>query len=48
MKNDVIHVRVSSDLKKNVESILSDLGINLSYAINIYLKQIESKRGYSF
>jgi len=48
MKNDVIHVRVSNELKENVESILSDLGITLSYAINIYLKQIESKRGIPF
>ncbi|MDY0295576.1 MAG: type II toxin-antitoxin system RelB/DinJ family antitoxin [Acholeplasmataceae bacterium] len=48
MRNDVIHVRVSDDLKNNVESILSDLGITLSYAVNIYLKQIESRRGIPF
>jgi len=48
MRNDVIHVRVSDDLKNKVESILSELGITLSYAINMYLKQIESKRGIPF
>lgn len=48
MRNDVIHVRISDDLKKNVESILSDLGITLSYAVNIYLKQIVSRRGIPF
>ncbi len=48
MKNSVIHVRVNDELKGNVESILNDLGISLSYAINIYLKQIESKRGIPF
>lgn len=48
MRNDVIHVRVSDDLKNNVETILSELGITLSYAINMYLKQIESKRGIPF
>ena len=48
MRNDVIHVRVSDDLKNDVESILSDLGITLSYAINIYLKQIVSRRGIPF
>lgn len=48
VRNDVIHVRVSDDLKANVESILSDLGISLSYAVNIYLKQIEAKRGIPF
>jgi len=48
MRNDVIHVRVSDKLKTNVESILNDLGITLSYAVNIYLKQIEAKRGIPF
>ena len=48
MRNDVIHVRVSDDLKNNVESILSDLGITLSYAVNMYLKQIVSRRGIPF
>ncbi len=48
MRNDVIHVRVSDDLKGNVEKILSDLGVTLSYAINMYLKQIEIKRGIPF
>ncbi len=48
MRNDVIHVRVSDDLKASVEKILDDLGITLSYAINMYLKQIEIKRGIPF
>ncbi|MBU1094394.1 MAG: type II toxin-antitoxin system RelB/DinJ family antitoxin [Firmicutes bacterium] len=48
MRNDVIHVRVSDELKTNVESILSDLGITLSYAVNMFLKQIEAKRGIPF
>ena len=48
MRNDVIHVRVSDELKANVESILRDLGITLSYAVNMYLKQIEAKRGIPF
>lgn len=48
MRNEVIHVRVSDKLKANVESILNDLGITLSYAVNIYLKQIEVKRGIPF
>lgn len=48
MRNDVIHVRVSDELKVNVEAILNDLGITLSYAVNMYLKQIELKRGIPF
>jgi DNA-damage-inducible protein J len=48
MRNDIIHVRVSDDLKESVESILNDLGVTLSYAINMYLKQIELNRGIPF
>ncbi len=48
MKNSVVHVRVNSELKNNVEKILTDLGLSLSYAINMYLKQIEAKRGIPF
>jgi len=48
MRNETIHVRVSDELKGNVESILKDLGITLSYAVNMYLKQIEVKRGIPF
>lgn len=48
MKNATIHVRVNEELKANVEKILDGLGISLSYAINVYLKQIESKRGIPF
>mgnify|MGYP001087295225 CR=1 FL=1 len=48
MKNSVVHVRVNSELKDNVEKILTDLGLSLSFAINMYLKQIESKRGIPF
>lgn len=48
MKNSVIHVRVNEELKSNVEDILKDLGLSISYAINMYLKQIEVKRGIPF
>ncbi|SRR5690554_781038 len=48
MKNSVVHVRVNEELKNNVEDILKDLGLSMSYAINMYLKQIESKRGIPF
>lgn len=48
MKNSVVHVRVNEELKSNVEDILKDLGLSMSYAINMYLKQIESKRGIPF
>lgn len=48
MKNSVVHVRVNEELKSHVEDILKDLGLSMSYAINMYLKQIEAKRGIPF
>ncbi len=48
MKNSVVHVRVNDQLKKNVEIILEELGLSMSFAINMYLKQIEAKRGIPF
>lgn len=47
-KNTVVHVRVYDDLKARVESILSENGISLSEAINVYLKQIEIHQGIPF
>ena len=48
MKNSIVLVRVNEELKSNVENILKDLGLSIPYAINRYLKQIESKRGIPF
>lgn len=35
-----INIRIEPELKKEVESTLNDLGMNLAEAITIYLKQI--------
>jgi addiction module RelB/DinJ family antitoxin len=43
-----MYVRMYDDLKRNVESILSENGISLSEAINVYLKQIEKNQGIPF
>jgi DNA-damage-inducible protein J len=39
MKKEIITVRVDSQTKSEVESLFSDLGMNISVAINIFLKQ---------
>ncbi len=39
-KTDNINIRVEPELKKEVETTLNDLGMNLAEAITIYLKQI--------
>ncbi len=44
-KSDTINVRIEPELKENAERILSDLGISVSTAINIYYRQIVEKNG---
>ncbi len=39
-KTDHINIRIEPELKKEVETTLNDLGMNLAEAITIYLKQI--------
>lgn len=43
-----INVRVDDDLKKESKEILDELGLDLSSAIKIYLKQIVAYRGLPF
>ncbi|MBO7329947.1 MAG: type II toxin-antitoxin system RelB/DinJ family antitoxin [Lentisphaeria bacterium] len=43
-----LSIRVDAELKKNVESCLEDMGMNMSTAINIYLKQIVKQRAIPF
>lgn len=38
MATTTINVRVDEDLKRRVESIYSELGMNLSTAINVFLR----------
>ncbi len=43
-----LSVRVNAELKKDVESCLDEMGLNMSTAINIYLKQIAKLRAIPF
>ena len=48
MKNAYINTRVDSKTKSEAEAILSDLGINMSTAIDMFLTQIVLKEGIPF
>ena len=48
MKNEVVHARVQSDIKMESEKILSVIGISLSQAIDLFLRQIILKKGLPF
>ncbi len=43
-----LSVRVDTELKKDVESCLDEMGLNMSTAITMYLKQIAKLRAIPF
>ncbi|MBO6083885.1 MAG: type II toxin-antitoxin system RelB/DinJ family antitoxin [Candidatus Methanomethylophilaceae archaeon] len=47
-KTDLIHVRVDPDVKEQSEKVLRRLGLNMSYAVSIFLNQVIIKNGLPF
>lgn len=47
-KSATINVRLNPQLKKEAEEIMSGLGISMSTAIEIYLRQIVLRGGLPF
>lgn len=43
-----VNIRVEDDVKKDVEYILKELGLNLSTATNMFYKQILTHHGIPF
>jgi DNA-damage-inducible protein J len=43
-----VRARIDSSLKKDVEEIFNDIGINTSQAITIFLKKVQRERGIPF
>lgn len=48
MKSGVVHARVQSDVKADAEKILNLIGITLSQAIDLFLRQVVLKKGMPF
>lgn len=44
----LINIRVEDSLKENVETILEDMGLNMTTAITIYLKEIVRSKQIPF
>ena len=44
----LINIRVDDSLKENVETILEDMGLNMTTAITIYLKEIVRSKQIQF
>jgi len=47
-KTDVIHMRVSPEIKQTADTILRKLGMSTSDAINIFLSQVILRGGLPF
>ena len=47
-KSTNLYVRIEPDVKKNAETILSQLGIPISNAVSMFLKQVILHRGLPF
>lgn len=47
-KTATLNLRVNPDVKKNAESVLSQLGIPMATAIDMYLRQISMTGGIPF
>ncbi|MBR0137084.1 MAG: type II toxin-antitoxin system RelB/DinJ family antitoxin [Erysipelotrichaceae bacterium] len=43
-----LNIRTDSDLKKRAERIFSDLGLNMSSAVNMFLKAVVRENGIPF
>ncbi len=43
-----IHIRTDSELKAHAQSVLVDLGLDMSTAINIFLNQLVYKQAIPF
>jgi len=47
-KTTNVFARVEPEVKEQAERVLADLGISMSVAINLYLRQIVIQRGIPF
>ena len=47
-KSTKINIRVNEEIKKDAENLFNELGISMSTAINMFLKQSILKKGIPF
>jgi len=47
-KTSAINIQVDSNVKKDATLVLTDLGLSMSSAINLFLKQVVKKNGLPF
>lgn len=47
-KSTMIHARIEPELKSEVESVFHDLGLNMTSAVTLFLKQVVIHQGLPF
>ena len=47
-KTTNISIRLDSDLKKRADELLADLGLNMTTAVTIFLRQVIRRQGIPF
>ena len=47
-KNASLNIRTTPEIKKGAELILNGLGLNISSAVNLFLKQVINYKGIPF
>ena len=48
MANTHIHVRIDDDTKKQAQQILSDMGLYISTAVKMFIKQVVLNRSFPY
>ena len=48
MKSEVIHARIDSNVKNDSQLILNKIGISLSQAVDLFLRQVVLNKGMPF
>jgi len=47
-KNASLNIRTTEEIKKGAETVLNGLGLNISSAVNLFLKQVINYKGIPF
>ena len=48
MKSEFVHARIDNNIKQQSEEILKHIGITISQAIDLFLRQVVLKKGIPF
>lgn len=47
-KTELINIRIDPETKEQSEKIFKELGVNMSYAVSMFLRQVIMRNGFPF